>query len=64
MAGTLNQPAAALGAEGYGLREGGAADLVAVRAEAGVPEVVAARPPRLLVVRGGKVVARDGALLH
>jgi cytosine/creatinine deaminase len=54
--------ATALGAEGYGLREGGPADLVAVRADAGVPEAVAARPPRALVVKAGRVVAREGRL--
>jgi len=51
-----------LGVEGYGLHEGAAADLVAVRVEAGVPEAVAAHPPRALVVKGGRVVARDGRL--
>jgi cytosine/creatinine deaminase len=54
--------ARALGVEGYGLREGAPADLVAVRAEAGVPEAVAARPPRALVVKAGRVVAREGRL--
>ena len=51
-----------LGAEGYGLHERAAADLVAVRVEAGVPEAVAAHPPRALVVKGGRVVAREGRL--
>ena len=51
-----------MGLEGYGLHEGAAADLVAVRVEAGVPEAVAAHPPRALVVKGGRVVAREGRL--
>jgi cytosine deaminase len=56
--------ARALGAEGHGLREGAAADLVALRADAGVPEAVAARPPRALVVKAGRVIAREGRLVE
>jgi cytosine deaminase len=52
-----------LGDTDYGLREGAAADLVAVRAGAGVPEAVAAHPTRALVVKAGRVVARDGRLV-
>ena len=55
--------AVALGLDsGYGLREGRAADLVAVRAS-GVPEAVAAHPARELVLKGGRPVARNGRLV-
>ena len=55
--------ARALGLAGdYGLREGAAADLIAVRAE-GLPEAVAAHPPRALVVKRGRIVAEDGQLV-
>ena len=47
---------------GYGLEEGCVADLVLVEAEA-VAHAVAARPPRKLVVKRGRVVARDGRSL-
>jgi cytosine/adenosine deaminase-related metal-dependent hydrolase len=47
-----------LGLTNYGLQEGASADLVAVRAES-VPEAVAAHPPRTLVMKRGKVVARE-----
>jgi cytosine deaminase len=49
-------------ADDYGLREGASADLVAVRA-GGVPEAVAAHPPRAVVVKRGVVVAREGRLV-
>ena len=49
-----------LGLEGYGLAEGCAADLVAVRAES-VAEAVAAHPPRILVMKRGKIVRAGGA---
>ncbi len=52
-----------LGLENYGLAEGCAADLIAVRAES-VAEAVAAHPPRMLVMKRGRVVARDGKLLE
>ena len=55
--------ALALGLSGdYGLREGAAADLIAVRA-AGLPEAVAAHPPRAMVVKRGRIVAEDGKLV-
>lgn len=54
--------AAVMGLEGYGLDEGCAADLVLVEAEA-VAHAVVAHPPRKLVVKRGRVVARDGAAL-
>ncbi len=45
----------------YGLRPGGAADLVAIGAGS-IPEAVAARPTRSLVLKRGRVVARAGVL--
>lgn len=50
-----------LGVEGYGLEVGCVADLIAVRAEA-VPEAVATFPPRALVIKSGRIIARDGRL--
>ena len=46
----------------YGLAEGCVADLALVEAEA-VAHAVAARPPRKLVVKRGRVVVRDGCPL-
>ena len=46
----------------YGLAVGGDADLVLVEAR-NVPEAVVLRPPRQLVVKRGRVVARDGHAL-
>jgi cytosine/creatinine deaminase len=59
---TVN-PAAALGLDGYGLREGGPADLVVFDApsEADALRLVA---PRTLVLRGGQVVARATPAQH
>jgi cytosine deaminase len=54
--------ASVLGLEGYGLEVGAPADLVLVEAEC-VAEAVAAHPPRKLVVKRGRVVARDGKAL-
>ena len=51
--------AAVLGLEGYGLAVGCRADLVLVPGET-LGEIVAMRPPRALVIGGGRVVARDG----
>jgi cytosine/adenosine deaminase-related metal-dependent hydrolase len=48
-----------LGLESYGLEVGCRADLVVVPGET-LGEIVAMRPPRTLVVSGGRVVARDG----
>jgi cytosine/adenosine deaminase-related metal-dependent hydrolase len=48
-----------LGLEGYGLTEGCAADLIAVGAES-VAEAVASHPPRLLVMKRGRIVALEG----
>lgn len=51
-----------LGLKDYGLRIGGPADFVVVAAGS-VPEAVAARPRRAMVMKAGRVVARDGALV-
>jgi cytosine deaminase len=51
-----------LGLRGYGLRVGGPADLVVVEAGT-VAEAVATRPRRKTVIKAGRVVARDGALV-
>jgi len=50
-----------LGLADHGIRVGAAADLVAIPA-ASVAEAVAAHPPRALVMKRGRVVARDGAV--
>jgi cytosine deaminase len=50
------------GFEHYGLKPGARADLVLVAARS-LAEAVVVRPPRRLVVSGGRIVARDGALL-
>jgi len=54
-------PARVLGLPDPVLVEGAAADLVLVDA-AHVPEAVAAAPPRALVVKAGRIIARDGVL--
>lgn len=55
--------AAALSLKGYGIAPGNRADLLVL--EAGhVAEAVATRARRLHVVKAGRVVARDGALLE
>jgi cytosine/creatinine deaminase len=56
-------PAAALGLDGYGLREGGPADLVVFDApsEADALRLIA---PRTLVLRGGQVAARSTPARH
>src|SRR5882757_1703527 len=50
-----------LGLGDYGLRVGGPADLVVVDA-ATIPEAVAARPRRKMVIKAGRIVAQDGVL--
>jgi cytosine/adenosine deaminase-related metal-dependent hydrolase len=50
-----------LGLADHGLRVGAVADLVAIPAGS-IPEAVAAHPPRALVMKRGRVLARDGAL--
>jgi cytosine deaminase len=52
-----------LGLTSYGLRPGAAADLVAVRARTPA-EAVVTRPVRDLVIKAGRVVARDGELVR
>jgi cytosine deaminase len=52
-----------LGVTDYGVRVGAQADLVVVDARS-VAEAIVARPPRRLVFKAGKLVARDGAFLH
>ena len=54
--------AQALGLSDYGLDVGCAADMVLLDGE-NVAEAVVTRPPRRLVVKGGRVVARDGTAL-
>ena len=54
--------ARALGVADYGIAVGGAATLFAISAS-GIPEAVAAHPPRKVVLFGGRIVARDGAVL-
>jgi len=51
-----------MGLAEYGLQEGCAGDLVLVEAEA-VAHAVVAHPPRKLVVKRGRIVARDGVAL-
>jgi cytosine/adenosine deaminase-related metal-dependent hydrolase len=50
-----------LGLRDYGLKVGGPADLVVVDA-ASVPEAVVTRPRRKMVIKAGRIVARDGVL--
>jgi cytosine/adenosine deaminase-related metal-dependent hydrolase len=52
-----------MGLEGHGIAEGCRADLLLVEAES-VTHAVVAHPPRRLVLRGGRVVARDGHSLR
>ncbi|MDJ0389588.1 amidohydrolase family protein [Roseomonas sp. E05] len=54
--------AAVMGLRDYGLAPGCQADFVLMEAES-LAEAVVARPPRKLVVKRGRVVARDGAAL-
>jgi cytosine deaminase len=51
-----------LGLERYGLELGAPADLVVVAAS-GPAEAVVRHPPRELVIKGGRVVAREGRLV-
>jgi cytosine deaminase len=55
--------AKALGLEDYGLKVGGPADFVLVRAE-NVADAVVRRPYERVIVKGGNVVARDGVFLE
>lgn len=51
-----------LGLKDYGIKVGGPADLVIVEAGT-VAEAAATRPRRKMVIKAGRVVARDGALV-
>jgi len=51
-----------LGIEGYGIAPGGPADFVVVEAES-LAEAVATRPRRKLVIKAGRIVAKDGVLV-
>jgi cytosine deaminase len=55
--------AKALGLGSYGLEVGGPADFVLVKAE-NVADAVVRRPRERLVIKGGKILARDGAFLE
>ena len=46
----------------YGLAPGAPADFVVVEAES-LAEAVAARPRRKLVIKAGRIVAKDGVLV-
>src|SRR5271163_2727262 len=54
--------ARALGIADYGVAVGSRANLFTITAS-GIPEAVAAHPPRKLVLFDGRIVARDGAVL-
>ncbi len=54
--------ASVMALQDYGLKPGCSADFVLVDAET-VAEAVAAHPPRKLVVKKGRVTARDGRAL-
>ena len=56
---TTRSNATVLGLDGYGLEVGCRADLVVLPGET-LGELVAMRPPRSLVVSGGRVAVRDG----
>jgi len=51
-----------LGLADYGLKLGGPADMVVVDAST-IAEAVATRPRRKMVIKAGRVIARDGALV-
>lgn len=51
-----------LGIADYGLAAGGPADFVVVEAET-LAEAIVTRPRRKVVVKGGRIVARDGVLV-
>src|SRR4029077_20815497 len=54
--------AAGVGIMPYGLEPGAPADFVVVEAES-LAEAVAARPRRKLVIKAGRIIARDGVLV-
>ncbi|WP_390955231.1 amidohydrolase family protein [Parasedimentitalea psychrophila] len=55
------QGARVMGLDGYGLIEGGSADLVLIDG-LGLSDIVALRPERRLVVSKGRIVARNGVV--
>jgi len=55
-------PAAALGLGGCALKQDAWADLVVVPASS-ITEAVVCHPARALVMKRGRIIARDGALL-
>jgi cytosine/creatinine deaminase len=59
---TTHEGAQVIGADGYGLEPDSQADLVLVDGETHV-EAVIERPPRWLVLKQGRVVAREGECL-
>jgi cytosine deaminase len=56
-----SRPALVMGLAGHGITEGARADLVVVHAE-NIAEAVATAPPRLFVIKAGRIVAREGKL--
>lgn len=57
-------PARTLGLEGYGLEPGCHADMIVLQAENPI-EAIRLRPPRLFVIRRGKIIARsEPAQIH
>ena len=58
----MTNAATVLGLRDYGIKVDGPADLVLVEAGCAA-EAVAARPARRMVIKAGRVVARDGALV-
>jgi cytosine/adenosine deaminase-related metal-dependent hydrolase len=54
-------PAAVMGCEAPRIAEGAAADLIVLRA-AHVAEAVASAPPREMVIKAGRIIARGGVL--
>jgi cytosine/adenosine deaminase-related metal-dependent hydrolase len=57
-----SRSAEVMGLADHGLRAGAAADLVVIAAKA-VPEAVVAHPPRTMVMKRGRIVARNGAAI-
>ena len=54
--------ASVLGVAAHGLAEGDDADLIVMKAS-GIPEAVATFPARALVIKAGRIIARDGILV-
>ena len=58
-----SRSAEVIGLADHGLRVSAIADLVAIPAGS-IPEAVAAHPPRAVVMKRGRIVARDGSLIR